>query len=54
MDPVNDLVFVDNDSKFISVGDDKKIILWEFGVNLVIKNIMYEELASVVSCSVRP
>ena len=39
MGAVNSLVFCDNNKRFVSCGDDKKIYLWEFGVPTVIKHI---------------
>ena len=47
MDPINDLLFIDDNKRFISFGDDKKIFMWEFGVPLVIKNIFDEELSAI-------
>lgn len=39
MGAVNSVVFCDNNKRFVSCGDDKKIYLWEFGVPIVIKHI---------------
>jgi len=39
MGPVNEILFVDDNKKFVSFGDDKKVIMYEFGVTVIIKNL---------------
>ena len=54
MDPINCIQFIENNRRFISFGDDKKVFMWEFGVPLVIKNIFEEELSAIYSAQCHP
>ena len=54
MEAVNNIVFVDNNKKFVSFGDDKKIFMYEFGVNVVVKNLFHEKLGAIYSSAVHP
>lgn len=54
MGAVNTLSFVDNNKKFVSFGDDKKIFMYEFGVNVIIKNLFHENLGAIHSSVVHP
>lgn len=51
---VNDIVFVEKNRKFVSFSDDKKVIQYEFGVDVILKNIFYEEMGAVNSALVDP
>jgi len=36
---INSITFLDNNKRFVSTSDDKKIYLWEFGIPVVIKHV---------------
>lgn len=44
---VNSLCFVDNNTKFVSAGDDKKLYIWEFGIPVVLKAISEPSLDAI-------
>ena len=44
---VNSICFLDDNKKFISTSDDKKIYLWEFGIPIVTKHISEPNLHAV-------
>lgn len=52
--PVNTLLFVDNNKKFVSCGDDKKILMWEFGVPVIIRNINEPQVQSITTTALHP
>ena len=52
--PVNTILFVDNNKKFVSCGDDKKIFLWEFGVPLVVRSLNEPEVAPITRTTLHP
>ena len=54
MGPVNNVIFVDNNKKFVSFGDDKKIFMYEYGVNVIIKNLFHEDLGAIHSSALHP
>lgn len=54
MDPVNCIVFTDNNKKFVSFGDDRKVLLWEFGVPLVIRSIQDNDLPAITHAELHP
>lgn len=54
MEAVNNLIFVDDNKKFISFGDDKKIFMYEFGVPVIIKNICEDTLPAIHSTAMHP
>ena len=54
MGPVSSITFVDNNWKFVSFGDDKKIIQYELGYQVIIKNLFYEEMPSICWSSLHP
>ena len=37
--PVNSILFVDNNRRFVSSSDDKKLLFWDYGIPVVIKHI---------------
>eukprot|EP00808_Paulinella_micropora_P032213 g60889.t1 len=45
--PVNSVTFVDNDRRFVSTADDKKIFVWEYGLPVVVKHISEPDLHSM-------
>lgn len=54
MEAVNNLLFVEDNKKFISFGDDKKIFCYEFGVPVIIKNICDDLLPAIHSTAMHP
>lgn len=44
---VNSLCFMDNNKKFVSTSDDKKVFLWEFGIPIVAKHISEPNLHAI-------
>ena len=52
--PVNSIVFCDNNKRFVSTGDDKKIYLWEFGVPVVIKHIADPKVHAITKTFLHP
>ena len=51
---VNSVCFVDENRKFISCSDDKKVFLWEFGNPIVAKHISEPSLHAVAYTSLHP
>ena len=51
---VNTVTFVDNNTKFVSSSDDKKLFLWEFGVPVVLRHISEPDMHSVTYSSLHP
>lgn len=47
MEPVSSICFTDNDRKFVSFGDDKRVIQYELGYTVIIKNIFQENLGAI-------
>jgi pre-mRNA-processing factor 17 len=52
--PVNTVTFVDENRKFASTSDDKKVFLWEFGIPIVVKHISDPEMCAVTATDVHP
>lgn len=52
--PVNTVTFVDENRKFASTSDDKKVFLWEFGIPIVVKHISDPEMHAVTATDVHP
>jgi pre-mRNA-processing factor 17 len=51
---VNTVTFIDNNRKFVSTSDDKKIFVWEFGIPVVVKHISEPEMHAVTSTAMHP
>ena len=55
MGAVNTCTFLGTDGKgFVSSSDDKKLLVWDYGVNAVIKHISEPDLHSVPSVAMHP
>lgn len=52
--PVNTITFVDDNKKFASTSDDKKVFLWEFGIPIVVKHISDPEMHAITATDVHP
>lgn len=52
--PVNTVTFVDENRKFASTSDDKKVFLWEFGIPIVVKHISDPEMHAVTATDIHP
>lgn len=51
---VNTLTFLDNNKKFVSTGDDKKIYIWEFGIPVVMKHINEPDMHVIAAAAAHP
>jgi len=52
--PVNSILFIDNNKKFISTADDKKVFVWEYGIPVVVKHISEPDMQSMPSTALHP
>jgi len=52
--PVNTVTFIDENRRFASTSDDKKILIWDYGTPVVCKHISEPHLHSVPFMSVHP
>jgi len=51
---VNTITFIDNNKRFVSTADDKKIYLWEFGIPVVIKHISEPDMHAIPAATMHP
>lgn len=51
---VNTVTFIDNNRKFVSTSDDKKIFLWEYGIPVVVKHISEPDMHSITATDMGP
>lgn len=52
--PVNSICFMDENRRFISTSDDKKVYMWEYGIPVVIKHIAEPEMHSMPFTEIHP
>jgi len=52
--PVNTVNFIDNNRRFVSSADDKKVFIWEYGIPVVIKHISEPDMHSMPYIGVHP
>ena len=52
--PVNTVTFFDEGRKFFSTSDDKKILSWEFDINVPIRTIADQDMYSIASVTMHP
>lgn len=51
---INSVCFLDDNKKFISTSDDKKVFLWEFGIPIVAKHISEPTLHTISYTALHP
>eukprot|EP00605_Chrysophyceae_sp_TOSAG23-4_P002198 GSChrysophyteH1.ASY1.ANO1.2428.1 assembled CDS len=52
--PVNSITFYDEGRKFFSTSDDKKIMCWEYEIDVPIRILSEPEMHSVPTCTLHP
>lgn len=52
--PVNTIIFVDNNKKFVSCGDDRKILLYEFGTPVILRSLNELDIQPITRAEVHP
>ena len=52
--PVNSITFLDNNKRFLSSSDDKKILIWEYGIPVVVKHLAEPEMHSMPFTTMHP
>ncbi|CAD8171248.1 unnamed protein product [Paramecium pentaurelia] len=51
---INTITYFNQNRKFVSSSDDKKLFIWEFGIPVVIKHISDPEMHAVTATAVNP
>eukprot|EP00485_Elphidium_margaritaceum_P013165 CAMPEP_0202694748 /NCGR_PEP_ID=MMETSP1385-20130828/8527_1 /ASSEMBLY_ACC=CAM_ASM_000861 /TAXON_ID=933848 /ORGANISM="Elphidium margaritaceum" /LENGTH=625 /DNA_ID=CAMNT_0049350647 /DNA_START=29 /DNA_END=1906 /DNA_ORIENTATION=+ len=51
---VNDILFIDNNRRFVTTSDDKKIFIWDYGTPVVIKHISEPQQHSTPFITLHP
>ncbi|CAM9121899.1 unnamed protein product [Discosporangium mesarthrocarpum] len=52
--PVNSVLFVDDDQRFVSTSDDKKVLIWEYNIPVPIKYISEPDMHSMPTTALHP
>eukprot|EP00939_MAST-03C_sp_MAST-3C-sp1_P002737 g2737.t1 len=52
--PVNSVLFIDNDRRFVTTSDDKKMLIWDFNVPVPIKYISDPAMQSIPALAQHP
>ena len=51
---VNSVTFIDDNRRFVSTSDDKKVFVWEYGLPVVVKHIADPSMHSIPTVTVHP
>lgn len=54
MGPINTITFIDNNKRFVTTADDKKIFIWEWGIPVVFKHIMDPDMFPITKAVLHP
>lgn len=52
--PVNTVTFIDENRRFVSTSDDKKLFVWEYGIPVVVKHVSDPSIHSMPATSLSP
>jgi pre-mRNA-processing factor 17 len=52
--PVNSITFIDNNRRFLSTSDDKKVLIWEYGIPVVVKHLAEPDMHSMPATTLHP
>ncbi|CAM9762189.1 unnamed protein product [Ectocarpus fasciculatus] len=52
--PVNTVLFVDDNQRFVSTSDDKKVLIWEYNIPVPIKYIAEPDMHSMPATTLHP
>lgn len=51
---INTITFLEDNKRFVSTSDDKKVFIWEFGVPIVLKHISEQTMHSITAACLYP